>query len=148
MCSRWLGLDMWCRHGLWHGILGLLRRIKKLRGHMQIVECMCWLALSWLQSMSDCSAKSMFIGSPYNVMERKSVGFSLGAEPTHHTQIIRILSTGTRKALLDWTNFSILWWSNFQLLYKRINYQYLTFFDQIESLLQLFLCEAPCIVRY
>ena len=37
---------------------------------------------------------------------------------------------------------------NFQLLYKKINYQCLTIFDQIESQLQLFLYEALCIVSY
>ena len=51
------------------------------------------------------------------------------------------------KAFLGQNSLGILQ-PNFQLLKKELNYQYLTIFDQIEGEIQLFLCNALCIVKY
>ena len=78
----------------------------------------------------------MFIGSPYNAQELKNVGFDLGVGPTfvpnHYNFVGGVRKRPPPLPPQDPDSLGILR-PNFQHTYKRINYQYLTFFHQIQS---------------
>ena len=84
-----------------------------------------FLKHNWFVSMS------MFTHYHYKATHHDSVG--LAWELDSHIRLNPYCTAGrARKSLLGWNSLGLLW-PNFQFLYKRIIYQYLTIFDQIES---------------